>query len=370
MYSSTLERLQAHGVATGLARIIAADSRRVARRIYLLDNSASSLVDDGSVLEQDHESGFCGMRSGATRWEENCAFAMMHALWSQVVGTPCEFLLLHAPPDDGSQVPADAQAERREVLMALRARLLQGAAPASEECSLSQRLRGITEGIGAVCVEELRAKGQVLVVVLVVHAMPGDEEAERVAEALEGLRDRVCRQLRVVVRVCGSSVADVYERLGVRVGVPFEVVRSIHREAAAVAGQGNGWFVYASVLHRMREAGATWDPLRAMRRRRLTGEEAHHLAAVLLERRSPIEGANIDDFLRAAQLAAQAEPAVFDARCGGARPPVDVGRLGSALVDAICRGERPHFLAAAPVLRPIQPSWSCRRFSRALCCFT
>jgi hypothetical protein len=80
--------LEALQVPPGLARLVRDEANRIALRLFILDNSGSTLNLDGHVMK--------GARLiQSTRWEEICQSAQIASSLGAATGVPCEFHLLN-----------------------------------------------------------------------------------------------------------------------------------------------------------------------------------------------------------------------------------------------------------------------------------
>mmetsp|Transcript_10870 Transcript_10870/g.38138 ORF Transcript_10870/g.38138 Transcript_10870/m.38138 type:complete len:254 (-) Transcript_10870:734-1495(-) len=95
-----VERLMQLGLPAGLAKLVSDEDRKIALRVFLLDNSGSTAHPDGKVLIE--EGGQQPRFQRCTRWEEITHMALEHARWNASIGTPVEFVLLNPPAAGGA----------------------------------------------------------------------------------------------------------------------------------------------------------------------------------------------------------------------------------------------------------------------------
>jgi len=70
-----------------------AEEKKIGLRLFLLDNSGSTDQMDGHYLEELPNGAVAS--HACSRWEEIKHMALEQAKWNDVVGTPCEFILLN-----------------------------------------------------------------------------------------------------------------------------------------------------------------------------------------------------------------------------------------------------------------------------------
>eukprot|EP00429_Kryptoperidinium_foliaceum_P033985 CAMPEP_0176167990 /NCGR_PEP_ID=MMETSP0120_2-20121206/85972_1 /TAXON_ID=160619 /ORGANISM="Kryptoperidinium foliaceum, Strain CCMP 1326" /LENGTH=441 /DNA_ID=CAMNT_0017505677 /DNA_START=36 /DNA_END=1358 /DNA_ORIENTATION=- len=307
----------------GLLPNMTIDIQGIGTRIYLLDNSGSVMVEDGTILDEQHDT----LREG-TRWSEICHFARCHAHWNLMLGTPCYFMVLNprVQPFGMSQrqlyIDPRAELSEAEHLRNLHAFLEKntpfGLTPL---CLRLADVRRLVEGFADL-------EGRKVFVVVVTDGIPtamsgsdAPEDTEILLNELRSLTDTGV--VRMVIRLCtdDQETIDFYNNLDAEGNLPIDVLDDIRSEAQEVNQMENNFFAYTALIHRIREAGTLSSVFNSMDDRRLDVEEVRALARMLLE--EPEDGRLLSDAeLVEKALARQSEGLVFDAMHLERRPVV------------------------------------------------
>lgn len=253
------------GVPPGLAEQLAKDDQRIGLRIYLLDNSGSMMAADGNILREtspgNYESHSC------TRWDEICAFAIDHAKWNHKVGTPAQFMILNSAYRgqaseegkdfvrvDRSQGGEHPQVEALKNMLELNPP--RGVTPITEKLGeITQLVRDEAPG--------LAQRGQMVFLTIATDGLPtslmsGQSSPKDQTDMTQAMR-RLCGELPVqlVVRLCtdDSCVVEFYNRIDDEMELPLDIIDDYESEAQEIASNGNSFFAYTPLLHRIREAG-------------------------------------------------------------------------------------------------------------------
>jgi hypothetical protein len=193
-----------------------------------------------------------------TRWAEIQDTVTYHARIAALLEAPTSFRFLN--PTYRKEVFSIAERGREYIQEDLRVALstIREVSP-SGVTPLSDRVREIAVTIESMK-DELRAKGQKVVVVLATDGLPSDQygqssqwhlkEFKNALHSLEGL------PVWVVIRLCtdDDDVVDFYNNIDSQLELSLDVLDDFLAEAKEVY-EHNKWLNYALPLHRMREMG-------------------------------------------------------------------------------------------------------------------
>jgi hypothetical protein len=265
MEGLSIDALVATGMPAGLAKLVREEDSRIARRIFLLDNSGSTAHPDGQILEENDQGIMRNRR--CTRWNEVCHTAIAQAGWNEILGTPCEFFLLNPlARADTLELGVDFQVvdattgNTSEQVSALR-KMLDSTGPRGIT-PISDRLRKIHARISPQA-RDLARNGQKIVIVIVTDGMPTSTRSQNSTDAD---RRELVQELRrlsydlpmhLVVRLCTNddTVADYYNAIDEETELELEVIDDMESEAREIWRTGNRWLVYSPLIHLMREGG-------------------------------------------------------------------------------------------------------------------
>jgi len=327
------------GVPQGLAEQLAQDDHRIGKRVYLLDNSGSMRASDGNLLSDS------GVSRPCTRWEEICAFAEDHARWNLALGTPCEFLLLNSlgrssgvAPQEGrdfvcvNKSAGDEPGQLRSLDRLLKENGPRGVTP------IADRLEEIRLRLHAEA-EELAKRQQMVFLTIATDGLPtspwsGESTAEDQDQMVSALR-RLGAELPVqlVIRLCtdDDSVVQFYNKIDDELEWPLDVLDDFASEAKEISDNGNGWFTYTPMLHRIREAGTLCKLLDDLDEKRFTPRDTRRMVEMLSNDSTLMSVETDKDFIKQVEkLIASATP-VFDPVSKKMTPFVNMKKLRVAL---------------------------------------
>lgn len=361
-----LFKLAELGVPPALSRLACDEARKVAVRVFLLDNSGSTEAHDGHILrpnlltDTDGGTAHSGRDIGAgysfvsaTRWQEICASAEAGRALGAATGVPCEFHLLNPLSGwrDGARTgvgqegcdwlrTSGAEDDRSRLAAFLSQVAPAGVTPLAERVRALEarfaQLDGAAQGGGS---------GRIGFLVIVTDGAPtplhsGQPTEQAARAALSELRHLTQRYpVRLVVRLTTdeSSACDFWNHADAEAELPLDVLDDITAEAHEIAAAGNGWLAYTPALHMLRESGTLVGVLDDLDERRLLPGEAALLASLLVG--GSEDGAPWPDW----RHAASEFRAHLRARCAAAGSGYDARRLRpSPLVDAaqLCHAMR------------------------------
>ena len=274
------------GIPSGLARIAADEAARVGLRLFLLDNSGSTMATDGHELRG-------GRILTCTRWREIVCAAESAASLGVATGVPCEFHLLnpfrgHAASGAGTEGDDFIRTQSRDDLPRLAA-FLKRVNP-SGVTPLAERLRSLRPHLDAFAASE-GSSGRVAFMVIVTDGAPtpmhsGTPTDAAARAALAALRQLVSSySVRLVVRLCTDeeSAVSFWNEADSELELPRDVLDDFAGEAKEVHAHGNGWLCYSPALHLLRESGTLIGLLDLLDERTLSPGESAVLAGLLLE---------------------------------------------------------------------------------------
>jgi len=143
--------------------------------------------------------------------------------------------------------------------------------------------------------EELKERGQVVVVVLATDGLPsdpyGNSTKEVVDDFMKALRALQELPVWVVVRLCtgDEKVCEFYDKLDLNLETPVDVLNDLFSEAQQVC-EINKWLNYALPLHRCREMGFRHRLLDLLDERSLNKDEIKEFIGLVIGD-SKLEGA-------------------------------------------------------------------------------
>lgn len=268
------EKLMQLGLPYEVAKLVAQESKQIARRIFLLDNSGSTAVCDGKILDDVNGK---KLWRRCSRWDEIKHMALNHAKWSTEFGVPAEFVLLNTFSGGGALqegmdfLMVDPTKDNAEEQVAAVQRLLDNTGPRG--CTpVTERLRRIREQLQPQAME-LARNGQQVIVVLVTDGLPSPDGRRIEHEPLIQELRRYSMDLpaHLVVRLCtdDDKVADFYNQVDAEVELQLEIVDDMKAEAQECYRSGNRFVVYSELLQLLREGGTFLKILDLVDERRL-----------------------------------------------------------------------------------------------------
>lgn len=254
------ERLVQLGLPYEVAKLVAQESKQIARRIFVLDNSGSTATMDGKIL--DDVNGRKSWRR-CSRWDEIKHMALNHARWSKEFGVPAEFVLLNTFSGGGALqegmdfLMVDPTKDNVEEQVAAVQTLLDNTRPRGPT-PVTEMLRRIREQLQPQAME-LARNGQQVIVVLVTDGLPSPDGRRIDHDALIQELRRYSMDLpaHLVVRLCtdDDKVADFYNQVDAEVELQLEIVDDMRGEAQECYQAGNRFVVYSELLQLLREGG-------------------------------------------------------------------------------------------------------------------
>lgn len=316
----------------GLARAFMDASERAPLRYWIVDNSGSMMTNDGQQRVRAARGRPCFVR--CTRWHELRETVLFHADLARRAGTRAEFTLLNAVRRERRAVRdfavggGDGAESESELAFA---RDVMSAEP-SGGTPLCAAIRAVARRVASRAAE-LRARGEVAVVVIASDGQASDGDVRDALRALAAL------PVWCVVRLCtdDGAVVRYWNAVDADLEMPLEVLDDWRGEAAEVRATQGGWLSYGEPLHRLREWGAPHAKLfDLLDERRLAPGEAAELARLVLGG-APLPHPEADPALFLAEVKARAAlaPLVFDPVTKRTGPWIDARALGRA-----CRGTR------------------------------
>ena len=290
---------QEFDVPFGIAELLKDESKMIARRVFLLDNSGSTSMGDGKYLAQGGRAGY--QMVPCTRWEEICNMAIDHAKWNAMLGVPAEFHILNPMGGmgwmegigyavvDTSSGKGDAEKQVEALRRFLQRNQPSGATPFFFT-PLSKRLGDIRQRIQRERAT-LTQEGQRVVLVIATDGMPttpysGTSEPSDRSAFVAALRELANIDAHIVLRLCTDEqpVVDFYGDIDAEVELNFEVLDDIESEAQELQKLGNGFITYTPLLHKIREGGCFLKVLDIVDERPLTRGDIYLLLQYLLKR--------------------------------------------------------------------------------------
>merc|ERR1712136_378128 len=277
----------------------------VVLRVYLLDNSGSMNIGDGSILTKAQGQ---IKKQPATRWEELIDLARCHGEWNGALAVPSEFVLLNSPSPRSAVQGRDyfaitGEGWREQVASmtaALRRTSPSGSTPLGERLEdIRVRLRN-----------RVALPGRRVNLTIVTDGVPDNRTL-----LVQSIR-RIMAELpvRLVIRLCtdDDSVVKFYNDLDKDVEMPLDVIDDF--------------------LGEVREAGARLPVLDFLDERRLTPMEAAFLSQLLLQREGQeAYSRDPEEFLAAIGPDIAAAPLVFDTVKRRCVPPLNFRALSAAI---------------------------------------
>jgi hypothetical protein len=157
-------------------------------------------------------------------------------------------------------------------------------------------------------------------------------DRNRMVEKLRQLGGSLPMQL--VIRLCTDEKAtvDFYNHLDEELEFPLDILDDIASEAQEVAHEnGNKWFAYTPLLHRLREAGTLCKVLDTIDERPLKPQEVRHLAELLSGSSLPLAHLSDREFIDEMQQQVAKMPLVYDAVTLEMQPVINIAKLRVAM---------------------------------------
>eukprot|EP00933_Yihiella_yeosuensis_P063105 TRINITY_DN6617_c1_g1_i1.p1 TRINITY_DN6617_c1_g1~~TRINITY_DN6617_c1_g1_i1.p1 ORF type:complete len:497 (-),score=70.88 TRINITY_DN6617_c1_g1_i1:439-1929(-) len=338
----SIEDIASLGAPVGLAKLISEESRKIALRIFLLDNSGSTAHPDGQILEETAE--ICQWRR-CTRWEEIVHTALQHAKWNFKLGVPCEFVLLN-PLSTGAQLTEgidfqriDASGNAGDKQLEALEKMLGDIGPRG--CTpLSDRLQKIRERLKPEAMS-LARNGQQVILVMLTDGLPtgsfgGAGEREQKIFINQLRKTSAELPVHLVVRLCTeeSHVVDFYNSIDEEVEIQLEVIDDMRGESNECRRQGNRWIAYSPLVHRLREGGTFLKAFDLLDERKLVPMEVWQVCNLLLQHdlEDPVLPTEPADFCREVRERLEKAPKVYDPSKYAMVPPVVMDEVEWAVI--------------------------------------
>lgn len=283
----TVDRMMELGMPSELAKLVVDDNSRVARRIFLLDNSGSTQSPDGKILRDAGDNKYW---QRCTRWEEIKDMAINHAKWNLEFGTPAEFVILNTFSStsgleegidffmiDKTKGNGDEQIQQfTKMLNNINPR---GTTP------IADRIKKIREQLTPQATDLARNNQQVILI-LVTDGLPTNLMGRLDHNQLVAEFRRLNAELPVmcVVRLCtdDNEVAEFYNEIDSEVELQLDIVDDMMSEAHECYKAGNYFFSYSPLIQLIREGGSYLKVLDVLDERLLTPMEVALLCQLLV----------------------------------------------------------------------------------------
>merc|ERR1711862_130216 len=113
---------------------------------------------------------------------------------------------------------------------------------------------------------------------------------------------------------------------------PLDILDDISSEGQEIAAEnGNGWFAYTPLLHRIREAGTLCKLFDSIDERALTPVEVKYFAELLSGSNRSLKDLSDKEFVKEMGRLSASSPLVYDAVSGDMRPFINIRKLRVAL---------------------------------------
>jgi len=274
------------GATASFASWVIEEELSTAHRIYVIDNSGSTSIDDGKIQLRASSGGL--VPRGATRWEEIKQLSIQQAQYNVAVGVPAEFHLLN--PKDASETR-----EGRDFVVV---------EDSSGVDALQRMLSGTRPGGGTPLAERLELiqnrlarrhpwNGNIFLVIVTDGVPTPTEWSGNSKFDREDPKRRMVQQLRqitskfpvtLVVRLCTDNDSDVafWGDLDDEEEFSLDVLDDMWSEAEEIKKAGNGWLTYTPLLHTFRTAGTKARSFDLLDERQLAKQQAAFIAEKLL----------------------------------------------------------------------------------------
>lgn len=128
-----------------------------------------------------------------------------------------------------------------------------------------------------------------------------------------------------------GSVVQFYNKIDDELEWPLDVLDDFASEAKEIWDNGNGWFTYTPMLHRIREAGTLCKLLDDLDEKRFTPRDTRKMVEMLSNDSTLMSAETDKDFIKHVEkLIASATP-VFDPVSKQMTPFVNMKKLRAAL---------------------------------------
>jgi hypothetical protein len=274
-----LQYLQSQGYSSGMIQAFLKQKASFPTRIWILDNSAAMNVRDAHIVRGNFQN------VDATRWEELQDCVAYHADLAARFGLATRYALLNRPslnvgPQYFSLHQTGNVVHEQTVLNQVLTRTQpNGPTPITAQLNI---LRDF------VCTSapELRARNQLIPIVLATQGLPTDEAGQTSPHVIQQFVQTLqsFEQLPVwfVFRMCtdDEKTFEFYNSLDAKLDIGCDVLDDFYGEALEVYLR-NPWLTYGLALHRYRETGNQVPVLDEIDERALTLSELRDLCYFL-----------------------------------------------------------------------------------------
>lgn len=221
--------------------------------------------------------------------------AMDHAEFNLDLGTPAEFVLLnpvggyHNLESDEMEegldfVMVDSKLGSKEEQLKKLEDMLSRTRPGGGT-PLTARCRKIRNQIMPKA-RDLALQDQKIILILVTDGVPTDQYGRCDRYNFTDELKRISGEIpsHIVIRLCTDedNVTEFYNEIDRHVELELEIIDDMRGEAQEIRANGNGWFTYGPMLHRIREAGTFLKILDLVDERRLNPMEVALFAQLIL----------------------------------------------------------------------------------------
>ena len=270
---------------TGFAKRIISETERCPMRFFILDDSGSMAISDGSRLVQ---SGGRYAQVQCSRWEELTATAGFHLSLSKHLNAPCEFRFLNnliSKRTGIHELDPDGVNDRE-----IRKVLDWSPSGATPLC------RHVSEVIREIQARErqIREAGQHVSVVIMCDGSPSDGNIAQIMKPLEHL------PCIVVVRLCTDDdrIVEYWNNIDKQLEINLDILDDPIGEAMECKG-ANPWLNYGVGLHRMREWGVHIRELDFLDEALLSAAQMINFLCILLDAKKtdfPLPAVDYNEF--------------------------------------------------------------------------
>lgn len=287
------EYLKKLGFTLGLIKALGSNYKTFKKRVWLVDNSGSMKMTDGTKIEFYPNKCNCfggggnyGRTIPVSRWEELQACVEYHVDMAAELQIPTTFRLLNAPDrknpnlnsffDIGMSADNSANVDQSRVVMNNEPK---GPTPLALHL---RRLRSDLEMIS----RELEESGQKVVIIIATDGIPTNERGytgkEITQDFVNALNNVYNFPVWVVFRLCTNNqeILEYYNGLDLLLERPVEVLNDFMDESLEVH-KCNPWINYCQPIHRCREFGFHHRLFDLMDERPLTLDEAHDYCCLI-----------------------------------------------------------------------------------------
>jgi len=327
--AEALENLSARGFPRGLAKEVHSSTTSFPIRLWVVDNSGSMNMADGSRLVAVAGGGSKMVK--CTRWQELNETLGAIADMAEAVGGRTDFLLLN-PPAGGPQhvsVGGDSSgvpiARLGPVVGAGQMNTLMRAITPSGTTPLTEAVIQIISLIQPAAAD-LRARGEQAVVVLATDGLPNDPNS-----FLQAVQQLQQLPVWLVVRLCTNddNVVEYWSDLDKALEAPLEVLDDEAGEAAEIR-QHNPWLGYGPPLHLARAFGLRNRLFDLLDEAPLMPSQTRELCELLLGC-GPLPEPELEwaSFMTQLKVALTSAPSTVDPRTGRRCAWIDTVRIGT-----------------------------------------